>query len=228
MKVLGKIMVLMVIFSSHLMGGEVIDLVDIPTASIYPKGRYGLNLRIHNGGDIIFRFGISLSERVMLGVPLRVQRFIGEEEMEVDLPPVVWAKVAIVKEKDWEWGKVLLGYDPVKYKEGGKRGIFLVLTKSTYIQNFPLGWHIGFGEALDLKERKGIYGFCGLDFGINPNLTLYGELDWIGFGEKENSDFNIGVRYIAPPHLEIDINLRRLDERRTERFIRLGYSANLF
>jgi hypothetical protein len=230
MKALFTTLILLTTIPPSLMAQEdfvVTELVDTPTPTILPKGKYELNLRIYNEGDIILRFGLSLSDRVMLGVPLDIYRFIGKEEMEIELPPVVWGKIALIKKEEGEW-PLAIGYDPVVYKENGRRGLFLVSTKSTYIQNLPLSWHIGLGADLDPEDERGVYGFCGMDLGINPNLALYTEMDWIDLDGEYKPDLNLGMRYITPPHLEIDMNLRRLEEERPDRFIRVEFSAKLF
>lgn len=209
---------------------RVLGLVDTPTAYLYPKGEYGISLRVYDEGSLLTRFILSLTDYIMLGVPLDIRHFVGDREIEMELPPVIWAKIKLTKKGAGL--PVAIGYDPTNYGEDEDenrrvRGIYLVATKPAYLRNIPIEWHLGANADLEDSDKKGICLFGGLDLSINPYLLLYSELDGVNF-KGDKALLNLGLRYLASEHLELDFDLRDVQSTNPDRFIRFEYSNRLF
>lgn len=215
---------------------RVIELVNTPTARLYPKGEYGLGLKIYDEGSLLFRFVLSLTDYVMLGVPLDIRHFIGKRAMEVKLPPVIWAKIRLTK-KGSSWPMVI-GYDPVNYgeeidKRDGEeidkrvRGLYLACTKPIYLGNLPVEWHFGANADLREFEHRGVCVFGGMGLFINPYLLFYSEVDGISFKSGKSSVLSLGIRYLSLERFESDIGLRLVGDT-TDRVVSFRYSHPLF
>lgn len=202
----------------------VLNLVDTPTSYIYPKGEYGVNLRVYDDGSLLFRFALALTNYLMLGVPLDIRHFIGKKEIEIELPPVIWAKLRLTRPKIPL--PLTIGYDPIDYGER-TRGVYLVTTIPTYPLRLPIEWHLGMNLDLEDPGRRGICGFVGLDLSINPYLLFYTELDGLNLKGKRTF-LNLGLRYLASEHLELDLNLQDIQSANPDRFICFEYSNRLF
>lgn len=212
--------------------GRVLELVDIPTAHLYSRGDYEVKLRIYDQGSLLFRFALSLTDWVMLGVPLDIEHFIGREEIEVALPPVIWAKIRLTKEGGNLW-PMAIGYDPTDYGEDEKedkrvRGLYFVCTKPTYLHNLPIQWHFGVNANIEDIEDRGICSFGGLDLSINPYLLFYVEVDGVSLEGKDDPFFNLGLRYLATEDLELEIGVRDVGDKKPDRLISFRYSHQLF
>ena len=211
---------------------KVLELVDTPTAHLYPKGEYGINLRIYNEGSVLLRFALSLTDYIMLGVPLDIRHFIGDREVEIELPPVIWARIRLTKKGGNLW-PMAIGYDPTNYgkdeEEGKKvRGLYLVCTKPFYLRSLPMEWHLGINADLEDFEDRGICSFGGLNLSINPYLLFHAELEEVSFKGGDDPLFNLGLRYLASEHLDLEIDLRDVGSTEPDRLIRFGYSNRLF
>lgn len=209
---------------------KVLELVDIPTAYLYPRGDYETKLRIYGEGSLLFRFALSLSDYIMLGAPLQIMRFIGRGRMEIALPPIIWAKIRLTK-KGSKFLPMAIGYDPTDYGENDSRrvrGLYLVCTKPAYLYKLPIQWHIGINADLEDFKERGVCSFGGVDFSINPYLLLYTEVDGINFKGKGDPFFNLGVRYLASEQIELEINIRDVGDTTPDRTISFRYSHKLF
>ncbi|HAV42783.1 TPA: hypothetical protein DCX15_02035 [bacterium] len=207
---------------------RVMELVNTPTARLYPRGEYGISLKIYDEGSLLFRFVLSLTDYVMLGVPLDIRHFIGKRAMEVELPPVIWAKIRLTK-KGGGW-PMAIGYDPIDYGEEGDkrvRGLYLACTKPIRLGNLHVEWHFGANADLREFEHRGVCVFGGMDLSINPYLLFYSEVDGISFKSGKSSVLSLGIRYLSLERFEADIGLRFVGDT-TDRFVSFRYSHPLF
>ena len=176
------------------------NLVSIPTAGTMPKGFYSFENVFMNGGSIITKFMIGITDNFTLGMSFGVSNFIGNGDMKkFKSYPEVQIKYRLFDETS-SVPAIVLGIDTQgrgefheKYLPNSQLGLSQVLNRydqksyGLYLaisRNFlalgNLGFHFGLNKNLSETDDKDddINIFFGFDKEINRSFSLYGEYNF--------------------------------------------------
>lgn len=207
-----------------------LDLVTIPTTKTLSKGDIDIDLELYGKGGILVRPSLGLTNYLTLGLPINIENLIGRDEVKIELPVPVWARVKLIDGSGF-LPTISLGYDPAEYGENEARGAYLTLsyflqakkvsTRSILEVHAP-------GKESDFSDLRAA---VGLDMLINKRLLFLAEADHIPFYYdriKDETQVNAGLGFFFTPHLLAEIHLIDLREDNPERRVRIEYTKDFF
>ncbi|MEW5768145.1 MAG: hypothetical protein AB1797_11090 [bacterium] len=214
-----------------------LDLVTIPTTKTLLKGDIDIDLELYGNGGVLVRSALGVTNYLTLGLPIDIKYLIGREEVDIDLPIPVWARLRLME----GFGLVptiSLGYDPAEYgeeaadtAEEGARGAYLALSwfsKAKKISLRPVLEVHAPGKEPDFNEVRAA---VGLDLLLGKRWLLLAEADQIPFYQdriKDESRLNAGLGFFFTPHLLAGIHFNDLREDKPERRVKIEYTRAFF
>ncbi len=91
-----------------------IQLIDLPTASILAGGDLRTGIRVYEGGSILARLSVGISNRLMFGVSFTGEHLIGGEDIKWSEMPGVHFAYRVIEE-DLRLPAIVLGIDTQGY-----------------------------------------------------------------------------------------------------------------
>lgn len=220
-----------------LAGATITELVNVPTSNTLAKGFIDLNFKMYNEGGIFARIDLGLSNRLMLGTSLDVEKAIGNQKAKGDFPPFISAKYRLLDGTKYIPGVVAIGYNPLGYPTYEKairtdskelKGLYISFTKPMLPLGFNGHFHAGINFDTHVFRDSGLY--FGLDLSINPELLLVLEANSIKFNSKNEKKYttHAGIRYAINQQFEIEIDFKDLSEGSVTRQFKIRYLDTLF
>ncbi len=246
-KIIYLFLILLIPFFLH---AEIINLIDIPTATTILRGYYDIDFLAYGRGGIMTRISIGLTDRIMLGIIEDVDGAIGNHRPDWNIPGVLIKLNLIYPEPD-SLG-LAIGYDSLLAGEYGKvynnqlsddlvYGFYIACSKPVILFKGEQFWHFGLRFPIlppaAREKGKNISLYTGLNIIINTELMIAGEIEniYINSGRNRGSEiiYNLGLRYNFSEFLNIAVNLQYTQSReinptdRASRALRIGYQ-NIF
>lgn len=202
---------------------ELVSLVDSPTAGVLDKGRFGLDLRLFDGGGAMGTLQAGALKRLMIGVAFGGEGLIGTKEVNWYPRVEVTVRYRILQESV-KWPAIVLGYETQGYGAfrakryaSKSKGAFAAFSKN-YISNLgQIGIHGGINLSFeDADGDEDISGWVGVDKSINEELGLVVEYDLAINDDSEQSlgtgqgYLNGGVYWAVAPSLRVGFLARNL------------------
>ncbi len=242
------IIILLILLLPVLINAEIIQLIDIPTASTVLRGYYNVDFLAYGKGGIQTRLSIGLTDRIMLGIIEDVAGAIGTEKTDWNIPGVL-VKLNIIYPDVSSMG-LAIGYDALLSGEYGKvynnrmtddivYGFYIAGTKPIDLFKGDQFWHFGIRfPILPKKAREGgknITLYTGLNVIITQEFMLIGEVEnfYINKGRNKEVIYNAGLKYAFSEFLNMGLNFQYTISReinpsdRPSRSLRIEYQ-NIF
>lgn len=215
-----------------------LDFVNIPDASTLKKGELSLIFRIYDNGGIVMNSGFSISNNVLVGVPLDIENAIGDKEIKTSLPLILFLRINPVSQTP-KIPAISFGYsDPYGYKKRwigkrikGLKGLYLVGEKNVIL--FSLEHTISFGFLVDVEDYKkgGLSMFAGSSLKLGPKFTILTEVEGIPLdrgSEDKEASFNLGTRFSLAKNLDLSLCFIDLFGGNPSRIVKIGYTTKIF
>lgn len=213
------------------------ELVNVPTANTLAKGFIDLNFKMYNEGGIFIMIDLGLSNRLMLGASLDIEKAIGNQKAKSNFPPFISAKYRLLDGTKYVPGVVAIGYNPLGYATYEKtlrtesrelKGPYISFTKPMLL--WGLNGHFHAGINFDTHAFRDSYLYFGGDLSINPELLLVLEANSIKFNGKDEKEYitHAGIRYAINQRFEIEIDFKDLSKGSVTRQFRIRYLDTLF
>lgn len=239
---------IIILLLPFLINGEVVHLIDIPTASTILRGYYNIDFLAYGGGGVQTKISIGLTDRIMLGIIEDVDGAIGSGKTDWNVPGVM-AKVNLIY-PDSESIGLALGYDALLSGEYGKvynnqisddlvYGFYIAASKPIVLFNGEQNMHFGVRFPVLPKaareEGKNITLYTGLNVIITPDWMLIGEMENFYVNKNRNDEiiYNLGSKFAFSEFLTISLNFQYTSSReinptdRPSRSLRIEYQ-NIF
>jgi len=230
-----KLIILFLLLSGFLYS---VELVNVPTAETLKKGDLFVGFRIYDNGGVVMSSGFGISNNVLVGVPLDMENAIGDKNIELSLPLVLFLKVRLTGGNE-KIPSISLGYnDPYGYKKRwmgkkikGLKGLYLTATKPVILFNLPHS--LNFGLLADVEDYKkgGLSLFAGTSLSLGDKFTLLAEIEGIPLdkGEEGNrTGFNLGAKFSLAQNLDLSICFIDLFGGGPSRIVKIGYETKIF
>lgn len=239
---------LLILLIPFVLQGEVITLIDVPTARTVLRGYYDIDFLAYGKGGILTKIGIGLTDRIMLGILEDVAGAIGNDQPDWNIPGVS-IKLNILYPEPDSIG-VAVGYDMLLNGEYGKvynnqmtddlvYGFYAAATKPIALFSGDQFWH--FGARFPILPRaaregsKNISLYTGVSIFLNMDLMLAGEIEniYVNSGRSKEVIYNLGMRYYFSEFLNVGFNMQYTGSRdinptdKPSRSIRIAYQ-NIF
>jgi len=146
-------------------------IVDFPTAGLYARGEYGVEMDLYSDGGLLFGIGVGIARFVSFGVSYGGIGFIGSGDPDMNPRPEVNLRVRLLEE-DVALPALALGFDSQGYgryfdEEDGygeqrylvkSRGFYAVASKNWDLVG-PLSLHAGISFSLenDVDDDPTVY-----------------------------------------------------------------------
>lgn len=224
-------------------------VIDTQTAFTIEKGMYQMSLMAYNDGGIQSKIFAGLTDEIFFGVSLDVEHVIGKDEIEPNVPGVVF-KMRITD--GWENWPVSfsIGYDSFYMGQVGKAdnnyssdgessnfnytnlnkmiyGVYAVVTKPLY--SFGSEQHLSFGLRIptqpDYVPVDSSY-FISFDVPLGSKFVIKSELERIywDFSRLEQWLANAGLRYNIIDKVGIEFSFRFESGEEPNRVLRIEYN----
>ncbi|MBN1898418.1 MAG: hypothetical protein JW827_06545 [Spirochaetes bacterium] len=238
-----KILVVILLLVMPLAGwGEIIKVLDIPTALTILRGYYDIEFNAYGGGGLQTKVAIGLTDRIMLGISEDVGGAIGNHKSDWNIPGVL-AKINILY-PDMDTMGLAIGYDALLSGEYGKAynnqitdeivyGAYLAISKSVMLFQGEQFFHLGTRFPLLPYEArikgKNISMYAGLNIFFSPDIMIAGELENIYFsgGRGKEILYNTGLKYNFTEALSITLNFQYTPSREINPMDRVSRSLLL-
>ncbi|MDD5065747.1 MAG: hypothetical protein PHF84_01745 [bacterium] len=218
MKKIKSALLIVVLAVPMLLTGEIIQLIDVPTAFTILRGYYDIGFVTYPGGGIQTKISIGLTDRIMLGIIEDIDGAIGNDRAKWSIPGVL-AKINIVYPDPESMG-LALGYDVLSsglYSKAYNNeltddlvyGFYMVASKSVMLFKGDQYLHFGVRFPILPNEArvkgKNISFYTGLNVIINPELMLIGEIENIYLNASRGKEvlYNLGLKYSFSESLSI-------------------------
>ncbi len=222
------LIILIFLLNNSKIKGEIIKLVDIPTAKTILRGYYNIDFVAYGGGGVQTKVMIGLTDRLTLGVSEDIGRAIGNQTADWNIPGVV-AKLNIIY-PDIDKIGVAVGYDSLLTGEYGKcynnqltddvvYGLYVTFSKPVHLFTGEQYWH--FGARFPLlpfearKKGKNISLFSGLNIIVNDEIMLIGEIENIYLSGNRSKEilYNAALRYSFNESLSVGVTFQYTSSR---------------
>ncbi|HJP29835.1 MAG TPA: hypothetical protein QGF95_04705 [Candidatus Latescibacteria bacterium] len=175
--------------------GELVRLVDNPTAGLVDKGRFAVDMRMFPDGGLVGQLHAGIMRRLTIGLSYGGEGVIGND-------PINWyprveaaARYRVLEESEalpaFAIGYETQGYGPRagdRYQVKSK-GFFVAASKN-YVSGFgQFGVHTGINWSRESQDDDGPNGWVGIDKTINEELSAVAEYD---FALNDNADDSLG------------------------------------
>lgn len=175
--------------------GELVRLVDNPTAGLVDKGRFSVDMRMFPEGGLVGQLQAGIMRRLTIGLSFGGEGVIGNDPIDW-YPRVEAAARYRVLEESQALPAFALGYETQGYgpRAGDRyqvksKGFFVAASKN-YVSGFgQFGIHAGINWSRENDDDDGASGWVGIDKTINEELSLVAEYD---FALNDNDDESLG------------------------------------
>lgn len=205
--------------------GDLIELIDTPTAEQVDHYGYFASFRMYTDGGVLTKAVFGVLPRVNIGFGLDIEKLIGQSSVDINRPSIN-LKLRFFDGEDY-LPALALGYDGQGYffnENTNKyiqreKGLYLAASNEYFMPNLELH---GGGNIYDFKKDV-LHGFAGLSYTYEDVVSFLFELDNIRL--KSENRMNAGIRYFLTPTLAIDMVGRDLGAagRKAERIIKVNY-----
>jgi len=219
-----------------LASSTITELVNIPTAHTLVKGFFDLNCKMYNEGGVFVKIDLGITNRLTIGTSLDVEKVIGDQKMESDLPPFISAKYHLLDGTKYIPAIVAIGYNSlgypryegkIKFSSQELKGPYLSFTKP--ILPLGLNGHAHAGVNFDTHGFKDSSIYLGLNLFINPELLLVLEANSIRFNhQEEEKNVHGGIRFAVNQQFEIELDFKNLSHGSVTRQVKIRYLSTLF
>ena len=203
--------------------GELIKLVDIPTAKTILRGYYAVDFVAYGRGGIQTKVMIGLTDRLTLGVSEDIGGAIGNNKADWNIPGVV-AKLNIIY-PDADTTGVAVGYDALLTGEFGKcynnritddivYGLYVSFSKQVHLFAGEQHWHFGIRFPLlpfeARKDGKNISLYTGLNVIVTDDIILFGEAENIYLSGNRGNEilYNTALKYYFNESLSVGVTFQ--------------------
>lgn len=175
-----------------------LNLVSIPTAGTLPKGNFTLEMLLQNGGGVLPKLAVGLTDHFTIGMSYGVQNFIGNERSSfTKQTPEVLIKYRVYAETE-SWPAFVVGLDTQGrgyYHEESSLEEGESMLVNRYDQK---AW----GVFLVASKNWELFGNFGMHLGVCKNNweNKDGDSDvnlFFGFDKELNRSFSLLVEYDA-------------------------------
>ncbi len=215
-----KFSLFLLLFLPVLLSGEVIKLIDVPTALTILRGYYDVEVFAYGRGGLQTKIGIGLTDRLMLGILEDVGGALGNGRADWKIPGV-FAKINLIYPDKDSMG-LSLGYDVLLNGEYGKvynnqmtddlvYGFYIVGSKPIILfqgeQYLHFGVRFPILPAAAREKGRNISMFLGLNIIFSPELMLIGEIENFYFNGNRSSEviYNAGLKYAFNESLSLGL-----------------------
>jgi len=175
--------------------GELVRLVDNPTAGLVDKGRFSVDMRMFPEGGLVGQLQAGIMRRLTIGLSFGGEGVIGNDPIDW-YPRVEAAARYRVLEESQALPAFALGYETQGYgpRAGDRyqvksKGFFVAASKN-YVSGFgQFGVHAGINWSRESDDDDGASGWVGIDKTINEELSVVAEYD---FALNDNEDESLG------------------------------------
>ena len=207
-----------------------LDVVDTHTAITLPRATYNLSFWGYENGGILSKTVMGLSDGIYLGASFDVQRAIGQEKPQFNIPGVI-AKLRFTE--GWESFPlfIALGYDA--YYTGRNidneltlenriiYGPHFTITKPIFLLEGEQHFHIGCRTPVQpVQNPQDTEMYIGFDFPIGYFVPMI-EVERIFFNSKRSKEVlvNAGFRFNILEGLAIELNMMMGLKRKPSRML---------
>ena len=188
------------IFSQSTWKYQPLDLVSIPTAGTLPKGHYSLENTFMDGGGIVPKFSIGITDNFTMGFSFGMHNFVGTGDIIRNKDyPEIQIKYRIFDETD-KIPAMVLGIDT----QG--RGMYHEFYTKLDDSGAPISKDLNrydqkaFGLYFAISRNFEALGNFGIHAGINKNFTEGDDKDedvnlFFGFDKALNRSFSLFAEY---------------------------------
>lgn len=175
--------------------GELLRLIDSPTAGLIDKGRFDVDLRLFRDGGVVGQLHAGILRRLTIGLAFGGEGVIGNDAINWYPRVEASARYRVYEESAalpaFTAGYGTQGYGP---HAGGRYQIkskgFFVAASKNYVSGLgQFGVHGGINWSREDADDGGPSGWWGIDKTINEELTAVAEYD---FALNDNDDDSLG------------------------------------
>lgn len=175
--------------------GELVRLVDSPTAGLVDKGRFAVDLRLFPEGGLVGQLQAGIMRRLTIGLSFGGEGVIGSDPIDW-YPRVEAAARYRVLEENEALPALALGYETQGYGPRTRdryqvksKGFFVAASKNYVSGLGQFGVHAGINWSRENVDDDGPNGWVGIDKRINEELALVADYD---LALNDNDDDSLG------------------------------------
>ncbi|MGM0441905.1 MAG: hypothetical protein ACQEQC_05755 [Elusimicrobiota bacterium] len=212
--------------------GDLVEVIDTPTANALDFESYRLSFRLYGEGSIMTRlfYGIVM-EDLTLGLSFNTENIIGSRTPGIQRPYLYVKFPFYVTESSWP--AISVGFDEQGYGNyiGSKKGyqfspmgFYLVLTQRGVVPGLDISAGINSDYSLYEDAQEYVKGFANVSYMLGPEFVLLSEVKDIGQWEAQ---LNAGAKYILSQKLNFEFSVLNLaGPEKPERILKLNYSGD--
>jgi hypothetical protein len=175
--------------------GELVRLVDSPTAGLVDKGLFAVDLRLFPDGGLVGQLHAGIMRRLTIGMSFGGEGLIGNDRIDWYPRVEAAARYRVLEESEalpaFSIGYETQGFGPRagdRYQVKSKG--FYVAASKNYVSGFgQFGLHSGINWSREDKDDDGPNGWLGIDKTVNEELSVVAEYD---FALNDNDDESLG------------------------------------
>lgn len=203
-------------------GGELVRLIDSPTAGLVDKGRFAIDLRLFPQGGVVGQIQAGILRRLAIGLSFGGEGVIGNDAIDW-YPRVEAAARYRVIEEGQSLPGVTLGYETQgfgpyaaeRYQIKSK-GFFVAASKNYTSAFGQFGIHGGANWSREHADDGGVSGWLGVDKSLNEEIATVAEYDLALNDNDDNAIgsgrgyLNAGVHWSPVPGLGLGLLLKNI------------------
>tara|TARA_B100000959_G_C14879725_1_gene581989 strand:- start:44 stop:919 length:876 start_codon:yes stop_codon:yes gene_type:complete len=179
---LSFLFVLTILFSQIEQPYPPLDLVSIPTSGTLPKGSFTLEALLINGGGVLPKLSIGITDHFFIGLSYGIQDFISEKKPTINKPtPEIQIRYRLYEETQ-SFPAIVIGLDT----QGKGRFLSELYEGGTYYHNFDRYEQKAVGAYIVCSKNWNFGGNLGLHIGFNKNTW---ESDPYSYNNESNTVF---------------------------------------
>lgn len=175
--------------------GEMVRLVDSPTAGLVDKGLFAVDLRLFPEGGLVGQLHAGIMRRLTIGMSFGGEGLIGNDQIDWYPRVEAAARYRVLEESEalpaFSIGYETQGFGPRagdRYQVKSKG--FYVAASKNYVSGFgQFGLHSGINWSRESEDDDGPNGWVGVDKTVNEELSAVAEYD---FALNDNDDESLG------------------------------------
>jgi hypothetical protein len=165
-------------------GFQPLRIVDFPTAGLYDRGEYGIDLDVYSDGGLLVGMGVGFAGFLSFGITYGGVGFIGSGDLDMNPRPEVNLRARVYNE-GLVMPAIALGFDSQGYGKfmdkqerylAKSRGFYAVASKNWDLAG-PLSLHGGLSYSLENKTDHDPTIFLGLIKSFAGVVELAAEFD---------------------------------------------------
>ena len=142
-----------------------LDLVSIPTSGTLPKGSFTLETLLTNGGGVLPKLSIGITNNFFIGLSFGIQDFISEREPTFNKPtPEIQIRYRLYDETQ-QLPAIVVGLDT----QGRGRFLSELYVGDLYFYNFDRYEQKAIGVYVTASKNWNLGGNLGIHIGLNKN-----------------------------------------------------------